>query len=1134
MGAMSAGMGGVYGEQLAASMGNTAIGAANMGNTIMGAGLGAATMGVGSLGMGMALGGAAMIPGYIGSQVIGAYGGALQSGMNQQAALNSTLRNSFSFYGGQGRMGRGFSQNQMGQIGGVIENELQNNVFTSAQELNTLISGGAQAGMFTGVRDVQEFSQKFRKMIDTLKTVQRELGGSLEDALTFVRQSKSAGIFQEVDRTNFAGQLRGAEAASGLSQSQLMNLSQQGAGIARAVGGYGRQGAYGALRAASTLGGAIQSGAINEELLSEATGGLTGSEAVQAMVGQMMQRSARFSRRGMGRFSIFAMANQDGTGLDDDMMRRFLAGDISTGEVSRTAHRNVSRMGRARAMNQEGVLRGSLLEQGGLAGQIGMMRLMVGDRVMGQSDDLASLVLQRRFRMSRPQAEMMMSLMRNQSSIAEQEAFDRSDSGRQQALQNDLTHNRSVDALMRNLSQGMRDATGVTRAKEMGRNLVSRVSSLVERAVNDMIGIAENQVTQGDRSALRRMAMGRATEDDFTRLGLADGMGGGGGEGGGALFGQGLLERGLSRGATLSRRGVRGVRGLSASQVRTEVQAMSAARSGELILERDRRAFSDLEKDADATMDRIMRAQMMSGGAGNAANFYQYMGGGSANAVDAYMQRQGMVLNGTAFGAGAMMRRGGGQLNARMLAGDIGRLAQGGLVGNVLSGLGRMAAGDDLATIGADMGLESLQALGTERERAATFLARGGSLAGRLRSAGVRGRAGLTESIARAGGSASGVMDYLREQARGAEGNAALLENLEGVDANAMQALLGNETTQTSLRGILGAGSEDEFRARLTTFGQYAGGIEDEDQRMAAVSLYNQLREQSSGGRVTDPELRRALRAATRMDPRRAAQLQERMNDIGAGFQGISRRLGGALGRRYGEIGAAYFGQGGLAGNPQQLQAAQTQLNLELARLDPGSEEYQRVAEALGADDFGRAQHSTIVHYRQLQRDLSGRGRRGRRGAADSAMNQLTGGTLNELDLSVGGRSLGTRNRAQQVQRILAQGGDAAEELRRQMSTQLTAMGVEGADEMLERYQQMLSDETGRRGNLSSDEIDELIADTESNTSLQKVQREALDRRQRQQNPLDTTRNDLLLRIAQGVERVAGTAEDKGVPPESD
>ncbi len=821
------------------------------------------------------------------------------------------------------------------------------------------------------------------------------------------------------------------------------------------------------------------------------------------MVGQMMQRSARFSRRGMGRFSMFAMANEEGTGLDAGMMDRFLSGDISTSEVRRAAHGNVRRMGRARALNQQGVLRGAMLEQGGLAGQIGMMRLMLGDRVMNQSDDLASLVLQRRFRMSRPQAEVMMSLMRNQGSIAEREAHDRVGAERQQALETDVARNRSVDSFMRHLQHGLEEHTGVMRAREMGRNLMSRVSSLVERAMNDALGIAENQVTERDRSSLNRMAMGTATEEDFQRLGVGQGIAASAARGqrGFDLNRRGLLQLGNTPADTLRSRGI-DTTGMGVVTATREIEAAAAARGGTLILERDRAALEELEKDSERTMRRIGRARLLALESGDPSQFYQEFGG-NANAIDAYMSRNDIPIDvETDVSIGSMMRMGGGLLNQGGLLGDARSVHSralrnvGGMGGQIASMVGRGAAafamGADIGTVGDMLGLRSMSNLGSRSERAATFLSMG---AGRSRDNSFVGR---------------------------------LMS-----DANplAMEAAVGNEEFRRALTDVLETESEGEMPLRLSALNQRAAQLGDPAQQREALKLVAEIQSQVRGGRVVTGSVRAAAEAVVNGTSReRQIQLMQERANIGRGFESLSESAEAAglvtMSTMSTRLSEAYYSNDMPGSEMMDLQMG---LISEIAGLDTGGEQYGELARAAGSDSRQRAILRSAANYRQLSRALSGRSRRGLRGRAETAMRQLTGGTLGEMDLTVmrNGRevSIQGRNVAARVERIMRQGGENADRIQAQMTAHLEGLGVEGSGDMLKDYRRAISD-----SDLDETERHNLIRQTSSNEDLQRVQREALERRQRQQNPLDTTRNDLLRRIASNLEKI-NIGVQAGMPP---
>jgi hypothetical protein len=237
LGATQHAAGGVYGEQMAMrtmNAGRTAMGIGGLGLGVAGAMTGlpldpfSAALSVGRAGFrmgGMAGGiaGAAMgaAPFMMATQAAGVYGGAFAGGMNQQAQLNSTLRSNFQQHGGGGAFGRGFSQGQMGQIGSVVSGEMRNNPFTSSQELNSLIGQGANSGMFTAVRDVEQFSKRFREMLDGLKKIQNELGGSLSDAMAFTRGANQLGVYSTAGKQQFATEMRDARKFSMLPPSSV-------------------------------------------------------------------------------------------------------------------------------------------------------------------------------------------------------------------------------------------------------------------------------------------------------------------------------------------------------------------------------------------------------------------------------------------------------------------------------------------------------------------------------------------------------------------------------------------------------------------------------------------------------------------------------------------------------------------------------------------------------------------------------------------------------------------------------------------------------------------------------------------------------------------------------------------------
>lgn len=1109
LGGLARGGGGMMGERIGAGIGSMGVAGVGMGR--LGAELAAGSLGS-SAGMGLAgmmgagvmgAGGMAMagslaftLPVIAVGSVFRAYSGAFTGGMQEQGALNSTIRNNFNFQGGQGAMGHGFSQGQMGQIGGIMGREMRGNPFGNMQELNSLIAGGADSGMMTGVRDVQQFGQSFRKMLDTLKSVQRELGGTLTDALSFVRSSQQAGIFQNADRVNFAAEVRSAEAVTGMDRTQLTALAATGANISRAAGGLGRQGAIGALRGVQTLGAAISTGAIDASQLSEATGGLTGADALSAFTQSTMARSARFSRTGMGRFSLFAMANEEGNGLDADMMRRFRAGDISVGDVSRRAHSNAHGMGRATALNNEGRLRGEMMEEGGMSGQIGMMRLMLGDRVMDRGDDFASLVMQRRFHMSRPESEVWTNLMRNQGRIAEREDTDRIGARREADYNTELRTNRSADAFMSNLEHGISETSGLTRAREMGRDLVTRLSSVIERAANNIVGTAGTALSEGTSSAFNRAASGRGTRADAELIIGALGTGSGntsedlfrGSLAGNALHGVGL--HGMSSiGERLERRGVRGLHGAGADGIARDAISDARRAAGGFVRGDSATALAGLEENSDDTIRRVLMARSASAGAGDREAFYEAMGG-DANATDAFLARNNLAGTGLTPGRGAMRGLGGPSpmdvMRTTLGGGVIGAWAgrSGGLAGMAAGAVA--GSGYGLASFGMDASDDSVG-----------FLAGGGHLGGRL---------AYSEEGARAAFN------------RGDRSEAAMMRlSVSGISEESVRAVTNTDSYRSRIARINGMSGDTEgmMREVAELRREAAGEGVDEGHARALTSIAAQMEDSITRNGGLGSEFAGASR-----DERAEREARDRLADMAHGARGLGTSLDGLAGgsglRDAFSDAAKSFTEGGREGVLGGMAANRAAREM-LIGMDPDSAEYREIAEALGSDDSGAggAMLTSASESRRRRRDLTGRGRRGGAGAAAEMLNSVSGGRASELNLMSGGR----RVSATGAYGLLRRGGAGADDVINSMTESMRGMGVTNASELTNELRGLAE------GGFTNEEAatwDRRVGEEMETGSLGRAAARANEESMRRANPLDAARNDLLTQIRDGIRGIRG------------
>ncbi len=1026
----------------------------------------AAGGGLGGMAAGGLAAGAVALPLYAGAQYVSALGRNFTGGMQDQMSLNNVLRQNFTHLGGQGAFGRGFNQQQMGQIGGFVSQELRNNVFTSAGEMNQVIAGGAQMGTFTGVRDAQEFGRRFREMISTLRTVQRELGGSLAEAQEFISQSRQAGIFGSTQATRFASTIRATSASTGFDQGQLMQLAANGASIARQFGGNGSQGAFGALRGISTISTAMNNGMLSEGMLSEATGGLTGQDAMQAFVGDMMQRTGRFSRRAMGRFSIFGLSNRDGTGLDEGALMRFQMGDIGVGELSRMAHGRVGEMGRARAMNREGLLRGALMEQGGITGQIGMMRMMVGDRVMDQGDDMVSLVMQRRFGMSRPQAEVMTTMMRNQGSIANEEITDRISSGRETAMRAEVREHRSIDAFSRHISHAVQENTGMLAARDLGRDFVTRMSSMAERVMNDLLGIASENMSRETRQSFSRMSVGQGRAEDFAVMRAAlSGANDTRMVSGGAGYNRGVFQTGFSLSERLERFGFDpggfggGLRGtsmreltggrrvafsghfrageeMSPEEMERASRTMMLATSG-VATGRARDVLRDLEGDVGGSRMRILEAMSAARGGGDVSQFYSFLGGGNADptrsaANAAFMARHGMANPMGLTGTDVSMSGGGG-ITWGMIGRDALRAGALGVAtiatgGTALLGIGAAAAADRIAGGGESAtGIfrseiyDEMNRGEAERMSAADYFAGGGGAARDLRTA---------AAAARRRGDDTGARRFELQA-----------QDITGVSRDMVSEVMGRADVRSATAGIL----SDDPTARANAVERLAGLAATETDPERARAFQSILMNARRAARTEDPEARRAFLDTTvpveervryereTMDLGRtysaiAARMESRGGgsaDLRQALSGIGSRLTGLreAERAYGEIGQLTEGMIGL--NDAEFQEEMS----GLMDLGEGASEEERLT--------ARRLAMTVSSGRSEREALLGRGRRGMRQSRETALSMLTGSSLGSMEFSLGGRRVSGRNAAS----LLTGGGARSEDMRRQLIDQLVSSG---------------------------------------------------------------------------------------------
>lgn len=448
--------------------------------------------GMGAAGAGFGMGGAALAGVAAGGAMaagIGAVsymGNQVMTGMQQGQQFNNAMRSGYSFFNPAGNHGRGFSEGDIRQIGGSVRGMAGEGGLTelgpSFNELGRLASNMGRMGLADGVRNAKEFNEKFREMIKSVKTIATDMGTTLEEAQKMMASMKGSGIFK--NHAGVGSAIRSASVAGGLATTEVTGMMNVGSQISRMFGGTGRQGALGGIRAIEQVGTAVQTGALSEEDIYQATG-LTGAEGRQAMAQQNMMQTGSFLKSSKGRWLLASLAGKNGT-LDQGSVNDFLTGGMSVGDTRAAAQRNLAGVGRANFIRNEGRLRGAVMEEfGGMAPAMAMMGWAQGKGIDVHSmGDREMLFMQRQLGMGRDEMDSMMKMVRKLPEMLQH---------RRESMQEDMG---AREHGLRAQNSGIE---GVKRQLEAARN---KVNNEMQRAGQDILNVATDKVAEwGNRLA---------------------------------------------------------------------------------------------------------------------------------------------------------------------------------------------------------------------------------------------------------------------------------------------------------------------------------------------------------------------------------------------------------------------------------------------------------------------------------------------------------------------------------------------------------------------------------------------------------------------------------------------------------
>ena len=468
--------------------------------------------------------------------IVGFGANNFMTGMQQQQQLNQSMRQNYGF---MRPGGWGFTGSDMGIIGsqmrGMSHQVGPGGEMHSFGELTQLAASMGRMGFAQNVTDVRQFTQKFRQMVDTLKTVSKELGTSMQEAQDMVVGMRQSGVFNKADQVRMAQQIR-ANSLAGVSMEASNAMMNYGSQVARSIGGLGGSGAGAGMRTIQQIGAAMRVGALSESDIYNATG-LTGEAGTQAFAQNQLNQSARFLQSSRGRWLTASMAGRNGQ-LDERSVEAFESGGFDVSRTRQLAQQNLNKVGRASFIRNEGRLKSELLNRfggnlnvlalSGWAGGRGIDISAMGDREM--------LFAQRQLGMGRDDVE---DAVKQANAMGDIGTYMKRQSMQDEYLKeiSVLRKHQGLEGIKNRFNQLYEHAQ--SSVQEVGQNTLNSLTKSIERQLNHIFGTYESSLdtelgdaytkfsASGGADAAARKAI--MANHSMAQMGRAFGVGGGGG-----------------------------------------------------------------------------------------------------------------------------------------------------------------------------------------------------------------------------------------------------------------------------------------------------------------------------------------------------------------------------------------------------------------------------------------------------------------------------------------------------------------------------------------------------------------------------------------------------------------------------
>jgi hypothetical protein len=316
----------------------------------------------------------------------------------------------FANAAGDPRTGRGFSQRDLMTIQRGIHNIEANNPFVSMSDALRATERFTEMGMHQGVQDAEKLAKRVTQLGKTMHEMARQLGTSMEEAGTFLRDMRGSGFYSARDvmgNTANMTLMRGF----GMTSEQFAGMQRAGAGITRGSMMSGKAGAGMVTAKAAEFMQAFNSGAMSPEQAMDMTGTNTPLEAAQMLAQQTLSGTMQGLSGGLGSAMLLAAGQVDQSGkftgkVDAGILQRMSSGGMTRDEMMRIGglKRNTREGQMSFVARKQDITESMLESEQGQEALFGMIRSLTEQQFgpgAGDDQDAFQLVAETQFNMDR-------------------------------------------------------------------------------------------------------------------------------------------------------------------------------------------------------------------------------------------------------------------------------------------------------------------------------------------------------------------------------------------------------------------------------------------------------------------------------------------------------------------------------------------------------------------------------------------------------------------------------------------------------------------------------------------------------------------------------------------------------------